>query len=100
VAVDLKKLQGDYTLIVSGHTSSTGNKAFNKALSLRRAQAVAKILVAEGIPADKVKAVGVGPDRPIAENKTAEGQSTNRRVEIEVKTDAQVEKHTLTTGKQ
>ena len=100
VASDLKKLQGDYTLIVSGHTSASGSAAFNKALSLRRAQAVAKILVGEGIPAAKVKAVGIGPDQPIADNKTEEGQATNRRVEIEVKTDVKVEKRTLTTGKQ
>lgn len=85
VAQSLKAYTGQYDLIVSGHTSSTGNRPHNKALSLRRAQAVAKVLVAEGLPAAKVKVEGAGPDRPIAENTTKEGQAKNRRVEIEVK---------------
>lgn len=85
VAEGLKAYPGDYTLEVSGHTSSVGGKALNKALAKRRADAVAKILVDSGIPAAKVSTVGVGPDKPIADNKTKEGQAKNRRVEIDVK---------------
>jgi len=92
VAARLETYPGEFTLEVSGHTSSLGPKAHNKALSLRRAQAVAKVLIASGIPAAKVSTVGCGPDKPVADNRTREGQSRNRRVEIDVKTPQAVEK--------
>ncbi len=85
VAAGLKAYPGDYTLVVSGHTSSVGSLALNKSLSKLRADAVANILVDSGIPASKVTTVGAGPDKPIADNKTKEGQAKNRRVEIDVK---------------
>ncbi len=85
VAASLKEFKGDYTLLVSGHTSSVGSAALNKSLGKRRADAVAKILVGEGIPATAVQTEGVGPDKPIADNKTKAGQAKNRRVEIDVK---------------
>ena len=98
VAEGLKAYQGDYTLEVSGHTSSVGSKALNKALAKRRADAVAKVLEGAGIPASKVDTVGVGPDKPIADNKTREGQAKNRRVEIDVKvSDAKAEVRTIRT---
>ncbi len=92
VARQLKAYPGEYSLVVGGHTSSLGSKAHNKALSLRRAQSVAKVLVDSGIPAAKVAAEGFGPDQPVADNKTRAGQSRNRRVEIDVKTPQAVEK--------
>jgi outer membrane protein OmpA-like peptidoglycan-associated protein len=92
VAGSLKAYKGRYELVVSGHTSSLGKAAFNKALSKRRADAVAKVLVEAGIPQASIQTVGEGPDKPIADNKTKEGQARNRRVEIDVKvSDAQVE---------
>ena len=101
VAQELMKYPGEYTLVVSGHTSSTGSKAFNKALSKRRADAVAKVLADSGIPAASIQTVGVGPDQPIADNATPEGQARNRRVEIEVKVkDATVETRTIQTQTQ
>jgi len=101
VAEKLRMFRGDYTLYVSGHTSSSGSATLNKALSKRRADAVAKVLVDAGIPAVSVITLGIGPDQPIASNKTPEGQARNRRVEIEVKVKgAQVEKNTITTDVQ
>jgi len=85
VAQGLKAYAGQYDLVVTGHTSSLGGAAHNKALSLRRAKAVAAVLEAEGIPAAKISTQGIGPDKPIAENVTRAGQAKNRRVEIEVK---------------
>jgi OOP family OmpA-OmpF porin len=85
VAESLKTYQGDYNLVVTGYTSSVGGKAFNKALSKRRADAVAKVLEEAGIPKDRVSTVGAGPENPVADNKTKEGQARNRRVEIDVK---------------
>ena len=62
-----------------------GGKALNKTLSKLRADAVANVLVDSGIPASRISTVGMGPDKPIADNKTKEGQAKNRRVEIDVK---------------
>jgi OmpA-OmpF porin, OOP family len=89
VAHSLKAFKGAYTLEVTGYTSSLGLAAFNKALSKRRADAVAKVLVEEGIPQASIKTVGMGPEQPIADNKTKAGQARNRRVEIEVKAQGQ-----------
>ncbi len=99
VADGLKAYPGEYTLTVSGHTSSLGGKALNKALGKQRADSVAKVLVASGIPAARVSTVGVGPDQPIADNATKEGQAKNRRVEIDVKvSDGKVEVRKTVTG--
>lgn len=99
VADGLKAYPGEYTLTVSGHTSSLGGKALNKALGKQRADSVAKVLVASGIPAARVSTVGVGPDQPIADNATREGQAKNRRVEIDVKvSDGKVEVRKTVTG--
>ena len=51
-------------------------------LSQRRADSVRTYLVSRGFPSEKISARGIGPDRPIAENKSAEGRANNRRVEI------------------
>ena len=98
VAQQLKAYPGEYSLVVGGHTSSVGSKAHNKALSLRRAQSVAEVLIDAGLPATKVSTEGFGPDNPVADNKSREGQSRNRRVEIEVKAPDAVEKIHTDTG--
>jgi len=68
--------------VVEGHTDSTGSPSTNEALSERRADAVAAALVARGVPADNVHAVGRGEDYPVSSNATAAGRQQNRRVEI------------------
>ncbi|WIL22228.1 OmpA family protein [Geothrix sp.] len=99
VADGLKAYPGDYSLVVSGHTSSIGGKALNKSLSKLRADAVANILIESGVVASRVSTVGVGPDKPIADNKTKEGQAKNRRVEIDVKVkDGKTEVRKTETG--
>ena len=50
-----------------------------------RAQAVMNFLVSRGVPAEAITAVGIGPDRPIADNNTRDGRTENRRVEIVIK---------------
>lgn len=98
VATQVKAYPGEYSLVIGGHTSSLGAAAHNKALSLRRAKSVGQVLIDAGIPAAKVTTVGFGPDKPVADNKTREGQSRNRRVEIEVKTPQTVDKTRTDTG--
>ena len=80
------KLQGTdiEVVIATGHTDSTGSDAYNQKLSVRRAQAVKAYLVSKGLPAERVLADGKGEKQPVASNKTKEGRSQNRRVEVEV----------------
>ena len=74
------------TLItVKGHTDSTGAEKYNQELSERRAKAVLNFLIARGVPAARITAIGFGKTLPIASNDTAEGREKNRRVEIEIK---------------
>ena len=70
-------------VIIEGHTDSTGGPQINKQLSEKRAEAVKQYLVVDDVIAsDKVETVGVGFDRPISSNKTAEGRAQNRRVDL------------------
>ncbi|MCX7141350.1 MAG: OmpA family protein [Proteobacteria bacterium] len=71
-------------IIAIGHTDSVGSVAYNKKLSLRRADTVKAYLVSKGIEANRVYTEGKGKSQPIADNKTAAGRAKNRRVEIEV----------------
>ncbi len=74
----------DRTILVEGYTDSRGSIAGNQQLSLGRAQSVLDYLVPRGIRAERIRAVGEGSNRPIAENSSAEGRANNRRVEIVV----------------
>ena len=80
----LAALEADPSLRVriEGHTDSAGGADSNRQLSQRRAQAVADWLVARGVAASRLEAVGLGEDRPVAPNDTARGRERNRRVEI------------------
>ncbi|MCX5744191.1 MAG: OmpA family protein, partial [Proteobacteria bacterium] len=65
---------------VEGHTDNQGDDAYNKKLSQRRADAVVAYLKKRKIAADRLKAVGFGEEKPIADNTTKEGRAQNRRV--------------------
>jgi outer membrane protein OmpA-like peptidoglycan-associated protein len=67
---------------VEGYTDSKGSQSNNMSLSQRRADSVRSYLVTRGFPTDRIEARGMGPDRPIADNTSAEGRANNRRVEI------------------
>lgn len=67
---------------VEGYTDSRGSQSTNMSLSQRRADSVRSYLVTRGFPTEKIEARGMGPDRPIADNTSAEGRANNRRVEI------------------
>lgn len=69
-------------LRIEGHTDATGEAAYNRDLSERRAQAVKSWLVEQGIAEDRLEAAGLGAADPMADNGTPEGRQKNRRVEL------------------
>ncbi len=72
------------SVLIEGHTDSQGSANLNQVLSQRRAEAVREALIQDGVGAARLTAVGIGKDRPIADNTSAEGRARNRRVEIVV----------------
>lgn len=74
---------------VAGHTDSVPVRSDNRRpfrdnleLSQVRAQHASQTLIDSGLGPDRIKTVGYAATKPIASNKTAEGRSKNRRVEI------------------
>lgn len=72
------------SIVIIGHTDSSGPEEFNLKLSEKRAEAVREELIADGIDPNIVEARGMGETQPIADNSTVEGRAKNRRVEINV----------------
>ena len=70
------------SFVIEGHTDSDGSEASNQKLSEDRANAVKDALIARGISASKLTAIGYGESKPIASNKTAAGKALNRRTEV------------------
>jgi OOP family OmpA-OmpF porin len=67
--------------VIEGHTDSVGTAAYNLSLSQRRAEAVRQVLIDQfKVDASRLTSVGYGEERPIADNRTAEGRQLNRRV--------------------
>ena len=86
VAEALKNVDGKIVR-VEGHTDDVptdpkGPFPSNWELSTTRALAVVKLLQEKGVAADKLSAAGYGEFHPIASNKSAQGKSLNRRIEI------------------
>ena len=76
------------TLYVEGHTDSIGTAAYNKTLSLRRANSVADYLEQIGVKAGRINTFGYGESEPAATNDTAPANQLNRRVEIPIRANA------------
>lgn len=71
-------------VLIVGHTDSMGADSYNMNLSVRRADAAAAILGAEGVPRDRIRTTGRGETEPIADNATEDGRQLNRRVEVAI----------------
>jgi outer membrane protein OmpA-like peptidoglycan-associated protein len=71
-------------LAIEGYTDSTGGDDLNLKLSLQRAESVRDYLQVQGLDGDSLSAKGLGKEMPVADNQTAAGRQSNRRVEIVV----------------
>lgn len=69
---------------IEGHTDSIASESYNLALSQRRAEAVRDWLVGRGVAARRLRTTGLGESQPVADNGTAAGRRSNRRVEVVV----------------
>jgi OmpA-OmpF porin, OOP family len=74
----------EYKLVISGHTDDIGDDSRNLALSTERAKACHDYFLFKGIAQSRLRYLGFGEFKPIAENTTSEGRELNRRVEFEV----------------
>ena len=73
-------------VVIGGHTDSIGSDKYNLELSKKRAISVGKYLAdTHKIPVSKIRAIGYGETRPIADNGNYQGREQNRRVEFQVK---------------
>jgi outer membrane protein OmpA-like peptidoglycan-associated protein len=88
---DLIRQGGEGAITITGHTDAKGDDAYNQALSLRRADAVAAWLKGEGgFSNRRFETVGKGKSAPVAPNAAPDGsddpagRTRNRRVEVSI----------------
>jgi outer membrane protein OmpA-like peptidoglycan-associated protein len=75
----------NFIVEVTGGTDSTGPADYNYALSQRRADTVVQYLATKyNVPARRFYLIGIGKDKEVAPNNTAEGRKQNRRVEVRI----------------
>lgn len=79
---DFLKSHPERSVVVEGHTDSSGSASYNQALSEKRAEAVESELVEMGIQSGRIATRGFGESAPVANNETSAGRQMNRRVEI------------------
>ena len=72
-------------VVVTGHTDRAAEAGYNDSLSLKRAKAVRKLLVARGLPEESVIAAGRGEREPLVASADGAREAKNRRVEITVR---------------
>ncbi|EKT4468518.1 OmpA family protein [Pseudomonas putida] len=69
---------------IDGHADASGKEAYNRQLSERRAQSVARAMIGIGMQPQNIQTVGLGSSQPVADNRTPAGRTENRRVSIVV----------------
>ena len=70
------------TVSAEGHADSIGQADYNQRLSLKRADAVKTYLVSKGLDPAMIGTTGVGAQKPVADNGSAQGRARNRRTEV------------------
>ncbi len=91
LAAQLKQFDQLNSIKITGHTDYLGADAYNLRLSEQRAQTVRQYFISQGLPANKVYAVGMGESQPVKQCASTGNRSAliaclqpNRRVEVEV----------------
>ena len=82
--VDFMRKNSSLVIEIGGHTDTQGSENYNQTLSAKRAESVVKYLIANGIPASRLKSKGYGFSVPLTENSTEEGRAQNRRTEFKI----------------
>ena len=70
------------TAAIEGFTDNMGSEEMNQSLSERRADAVKRYLVGQGVGSTRLTSSGHGENSPVADNESAAGRQQNRRVEV------------------
>ena len=96
-AASMVKYPGTRAMVV-GYTDAQGTAEYNQALSERRAQAAAGVLVGQGVASSRLGTVGRGETEPISDNSTDAGRQLNRRVEVAIYADAAFQRQAKTAG--
>lgn len=89
VALDTfaETLKGDNKNVfveIQGHTDNVGSEEYNLQLGEKRAEMVRRYLSQKGVPLHRISVISYGESEPVADNKTREGRSANRRVVLVV----------------
>ena len=80
----------NYIVVINGNTDSVGAADYNYQLSQRRADSVVQYMASKySVPAHKIFLIGLGEDKPAAENNDSKGRAENRRVDIRLMTNIQ-----------
>jgi len=81
---DIVAKYADDRVRIEGHTDAQGPSAANEELSVRRADAVKRVLLSRGVQERQMLVLGLGETKPVADNASAEGRAKNRRVELHI----------------
>lgn len=85
LVADLLTSRQTLFVVVIGHTDDSGDETLNAQVASERAQAVVDYLVSRGVVPGQLVVASAGEDAPIQSNDTAEGRSSNRRTELQLK---------------
>ncbi|MFN2448103.1 MAG: OmpA family protein [Vicinamibacterales bacterium] len=85
VVGQLKDQKAAVWVEIEGHTDNVGDKKYNEALGLQRAEVVKRYLYEQHqVPLHKINVISYGEDKPAAPNRTRDGRAQNRRVVIKL----------------
>ena len=85
LAAKVKSMDKAVYLEIEGHTDNIGSDMYNNQLGEKRAKAVMTYLNEKGgVPLHAMSVISYGKSKPVADNKSADGRSKNRRVVIRV----------------
>jgi peptidoglycan-associated lipoprotein len=79
---DLLKSQAQFSMTLEGHADSRGTNEYNLALGERRANAVRDYVTSLGVPANRLRTISYGKERPVCTEDTESCWSQNRRAHM------------------